>query len=227
MVKYIIFFKKGVRIMDFAIKIAVRAITAVLIGVIIGSERARHGRAAGRRTHIFVSLGAALTSMISIYAAEFLGYNGDILRLSAQVISGVGFLGAGMIILKSNNTITGLTTAAGVWTTSVIGIAVGCGFYTGALIVTFLYMFSTLLLGKFEKSKKYREVIYIEIDDMYKANDIVDKIKGEDFKFTYHFMPPKSNTAGHLGINLLVENINDFNIYSLKNYENIVFVEEE
>ncbi len=213
--------------MDFAIKIAVRAITAVLIGVIIGSERARHGRAAGRRTHIFVSLGAALTSMISIYAAEYLGYSGDILRLSAQVISGVGFLGAGMIILKSNNTITGLTTAAGVWTTSVIGVAVGCGFYIGAAIVTVLYMFSTLLLGKFEKSKKYREVVYIEIDDMYKANDIVNKIMKEDFKFTYHFMPPKSNTSGHLGINLLVENIRDFDIYTLKDYENIVFVEEE
>lgn len=213
--------------MDFAIKIIFRALLAVVIGVTIGSERARHGRAAGRRTHILVSLGAALTSMISIYATEYLGYNGDILRLSAQVISGVGFLGAGMIILKSNNTITGLTTAAGVWTTSVIGIAVGCGFYLGALCITALYMLTMILLARFEKSKKYSEVVYIEIDDMYKANEIVDKIKQEDFDFTYHFMPAKSNTSGHLGINLLVENIKDFDVYSLKDYVNIVFVEEE
>jgi putative Mg2+ transporter-C (MgtC) family protein len=163
--------------MDFMYKVIFRLFLSVVIGVAIGSERARHGRAAGMRTHILVCLGATLTSMIGIYTQTFLGNNGDILRLAAQVISGIGFLGAGMIILKNNNVITGLTTAAGVWTTSVIGIAIGCGFYTGAIIVSVLYLIAIILLGKFEKSKKLNEVIYIEIDDMYKTNEIIETTK--------------------------------------------------
>lgn len=213
--------------MGFAFKIIIRAILAVVIGMIIGSERARHGRAAGMRTHILVSLGAALTSMISIYAREFLGYDGDILRLSAQVISGVGFLGAGMIILKNNNIITGLTTAAGVWTTSVIGIAIGCGFYLGAIIITVLYMLTIILLGRLERYKKQSDIVYIEIDNMYIANDVISKIKESEIDFSFHFVPPKSGYQGNLGISLLIENRKDFDIYNFKNHKNIVFIEEE
>ena len=72
-----------------------RAFLAVIVGALIGTERAQHGRAAGRRTHILVCLGAMLTSLTGIYAIECLGNQGDMLRLSAQVVSGVGFLGAG------------------------------------------------------------------------------------------------------------------------------------
>ncbi|MBE6904589.1 MAG: MgtC/SapB family protein [Ruminococcaceae bacterium] len=211
--------------MDFMLKIIIRSVLAVVIGIIIGSERARHGRAAGARTHILVSLGAALTAMISIYANDFLGYSGDIFRLSAQVISGVGFLGAGVIILKSNNVITGLTTAAGVWTTSVIGIAAGCGFYFGAIVISVLYMITISLLGKLERRRNRNQEIYIEIDDMYKANEIISKIKENDIVFTYHFIPPKSNYQGNLGINLTFKK--DYDIYSLKKYDNVVFIEEE
>ena len=213
--------------MIFTFKIILRAFVAVGVGMIIGSERARHGRAAGMRTHVLVALGSALTSMISIYAKEYLNYDGDILRLSAQVISGVGFLGAGMIILKNNNIITGLTTAAGVWTTSVIGIAIGCGFYLGALVVTMLYMLTIITLGKLERYKKHGDVVYIEIDDMYSANDVISKMRNEDFVFNFHFVQPKSNYQGNLGISLLIENRKEFDIYKLKGYEHIVFIEEE
>ncbi len=213
---------------EFALKIIVRAAVTVLIGIIIGSERARHGRAAGMRTHILVALGASLTTMISIYGNEVLGFNnGDVFRLSAQVISGVGFLGAGMIILKNNNIITGLTTAAGVWTTSVIGIAVGCGFYLGAIITTAFYMLTIILLGKLERYKKRSDVVYIELDDMYKANYVIEKIKENDIDFTYHFLPPKSGYQGNLGVSLLIENRKSFDVLTLENYENIVFIEEE
>ena len=214
--------------MEFLIAVVVRSVLAVVIGIIIGSERARRGRAAGRRTHILVALGAALTSMISIYINEILGHQGDILRLSAQVISGVGFLGAGMIVLKNNNTITGLTTAAGVWTTSVIGIAVGCGFYSGAIAVTLLYMLAITILGRFERRKKQSEVVYLEINDMYKANDIILQIaEKSDLHFTYRFVPPKSAHEGHLGVSIYIENATDFNFLDLRKYENVVFVDEE
>ena len=129
------------------IETLVRSLAAVLIGSLIGSERARHGRAAGMRTHILVCLGSCMTAMTSVYISQTLGV-GDASRIPAQVISGIGFLGAGMIILKANNIITGLTTAAGVWTTATIGIAVGYGYYVGAIIVTVLFLATIILFAK-------------------------------------------------------------------------------
>lgn len=213
---------------DQIFSVLIRSVLAVLVGLIIGSERARHGREAGMRTHILVALGAAMTSMISIFAGDVLGNEGDLLRLSAQVISGVGFLGAGVIVFKNNNIITGLTTAAGVWTTSIIGIAIGCGFYVGAVVITAIYMFSITLLGRFERRRKKSECAYIEINDMYKANDIIDEIKkSSGVLISYRVQAPKSGFAGHLGINLFFENHDDFNLHDLREYEQVVFVEEE
>ena len=214
--------------LDVLISVAFRSFVAVVIGCLIGSERARHGRAAGMRTHIIVCLGAALTSMISLYVSKDLGFGGDVLRIPAQVISGIGFLGAGMIILKSNNVITGLTTAAGVWTTSVIGIALGYGFYEGAVIVTVLFLLAIILFAKLERRKKAAEIIYLEIDDMYKANEIVQKIQDEfQVTFIHRMMAPKSNFEGNLGINLIIDRRLDLDILKLNDIEHVVFVEEE
>ncbi len=177
----------------FLAQVVFRALLAVIIGTLIGSERARHGRAAGMRTHILVCLGATLTSMISIYVADVMGNGGDVLRIPAQVISGIGFLGAGMIILKNNNMITGLTTAAGVWTTGVIGIAVGYGFYIGAITVTALFLLTVILFAKLERHKKSAENLYLEIDDMYQLNRIIEEIKEKNTDaFSYRISPPKS-----------------------------------
>ena len=180
------------------------------------------------RTHILVCIGAALTSMLSIYVSQIQGSGGDVLRIPAQVISGIGFLGAGMIILKNNNVITGLTTAAGVWTTGVIGIAIGYGFYVGAIAVTVFFLATIILFAKFERIKKTTEVIYIELDDMYKANKVINII-GEKMgtEFSYQFVSPKSGFTGHLGANLVIEKRLQFDVFSLLEVENIVFVEEE
>jgi len=208
-------------------EIFTKAVLAVLIGGLIGRERARHGRAAGMRTHILVCLGAALTSMISIYVAAITG-TGDVLRIPAQVISGIGFLGAGMIILKNNNVITGLTTAAGVWTTSIIGIALGYGFYSGAIIGAALFLIAIILFSKLERRKKSTEVIYIEIDNMYRANDICKKIKEMiNTECVCKTQAPKSEKEGNLGINVIIEQRINFNIENLRDIENVVFVEEE
>ena len=212
---------------NLIIEIVIKTILSVLIGGLIGSERARHGRAAGMRTHILVCLGAALTSMISIYVSAVFGV-GDVLRIPAQVISGIGFLGAGMIILKNNNVITGLTTAAGVWTTSIIGIAIGYGFYSGAIIGAALFLIAIVLFSKLERRKKSTEVIYVEVDDMYRANDIALKIK-EMIKTdcVCKMQSPKSEKQGNLGINVIIEQRINFNIENLRDIENVVFVEEE
>ena len=133
-----------------------------------------------------------------------------------------------MIILKNNNIITGLTTAAGVWTTSVIGIAIGCGFYSGAIVVTLFCLLTVILLGKFEKSKKITEVIYIEIDDMYIANELVDRIKAESgLSLNFHSSAPKSGFEGHLGIYLVIDTKEQVDINELLKIDHVVYAEIE
>lgn len=206
----------------------IRSLAAVLIGALIGSERARHGRAAGMRTHILVCLGACMTSMSSLFVSNVLGNPGDVFRIPAQVISGIGFLGAGMIILKNNNVITGLTTAAGVWTTGTIGIALGFGYYMGAFVVTALFLITIILFARFERRQKSAEIIYVEVDDAYKVNAVLANLKEtlpEPFRF--QIFAPKSNREGSVGINLVMEKHIHFDISTLCELDNIAFAVEE
>lgn len=210
------------------IETVVRSLAAVLIGSLIGSERARHGRAAGMRTHILVCLGACMTAMTSMYVSQNLGITGDVFRIPAQVVSGIGFLGAGMIILKANNMITGLTTAAGVWATGTIGIALGYGYYIGALIVTALFLATIILFAKFERRRKSAEVIYIELDDLYKVNAALAELeKYIPEAFSYQIFAPKSNHSGNVGINLVIDKRIDLEVARLTEIENVVFAIEE
>lgn len=205
-----------------------RSLAAVLIGALIGSERARHGRAAGMRTHILVCLGACMTSMTSLFVSDVLGSPGDVFRIPAQVISGIGFLGAGMIILKNNNVITGLTTAAGVWTTGTIGIALGYGYYTGAFVVTALFLITIILFARFERRQKSAEIIYVEVDDVYKVNAVLKTLKETlPEPFTFQIFAPKSTQSGSVGINLVMEKHINLDVSSLCELDNIAFAVEE
>ena len=205
-----------------------RALAAVVIGGLIGSERARHGRAAGMRTHILVCLGACMTSMTSMFVSDVLGNNGDVFRIPAQVVSGIGFLGAGMIILKNNNMITGLTTAAGVWTTATIGVALGYGYYVGAVAVTVLFLSTIVLFARFERKRKSAEVIYIEIDNAYKVNEVLKELeRAIPESFTYQIFAPKSEKNGNIGMNIVIDKRIDFEISSLCNIENVAYAIEE
>lgn len=203
-----------------------RSLLAVIIGSLIGTERARHGRAAGMRTHILVCLGSAMTSMTGVYMQQLVG--GDPFRIAAQVISGVGFLGAGMIILKNGNVITGLTTAAGVWATATIGIAIGFGFYTGAVTVALLFMITIILFAKLERGKRATEVIYIELDDMKRVNPIKEELKHIiSVEFSFRVMPPKSGNPEHIGINLIIDKRFELDIDKLCHLDNVIFAVEE
>ena len=202
-----------------------RSLAAVIIGGIIGSERARHGRAAGMRTHILVCLGSCMTSM---FVADMIGNSGDVFRIPAQVISGIGFLGAGMIILKNNNMITGLTTAAGVWTTATIGVALGYGYYVGAVAVTVLFLSTIVLFARFERKRKSAEVIYIEIDNAYKVNEVLKELeRAIPESFTYQIFAPKSGNQGSVGLNVVIDKRIDMDVSGLSSIENIVFAVEE
>lgn len=209
------------------LKTVLRSLMAIIVGCVIGSERARHSRAAGMRTHILVCLGACITSLISCFTAEFLGSTGDITRLSAQVISGIGFLGVGMIIVKNNNIITGLTTAAGVWTTAIIGIAIGYGFYVVAAIVTVLLLVALIVVAQFEKKRKDIETIYIELNDLYKVNATIKALEEKiPVGFSYQVVSPKSGFMGNVGLSLLIHSKTKIDAEELCKVENVVFVAE-
>ena len=213
---------------ELVLRAVLNLLLATAIGGLIGNERGRHGRAAGMRTHIIVCLGAALTSMMSLFADREYGETGDIFRISAQVVCGVGFLGAGMIILKNNSVITGLTTAAGIWTTSIIGIAIGYGFYIGAIAAAVFCLGATVLLSKLEKGRKFLIVYYIEIDDMYKTNEVIDALmQNLNVEFTYRVTAPKSGYGGHLGMDIIINKRTDINVKIFRDMENIVYAVEE
>lgn len=212
----------------FAWETFFRSLAAVIIGGVIGSERARHGRAAGMRTHILVCLGACMTAMTSVYVSEYLKISGDVFRIPAQVVSGVGFLGAGMIILKNNNVVTGLTTAAGVWTTGTIGVALGFGYYIGALIVAVLFLATIMYFTKFEKYKKSTEIIYVEIDDAYLVNSVLEKLTEKVPNIaSYQIFAPKSGISGNVGINIVIDARIDGNPADLCEIEHVVYAVEE
>lgn len=205
-----------------------RLLLAVIIGALIGNERARHGRAAGMRTHIIVCIGSAITAMTGVWVNMTFG-GGDVLRIAAQVISGVGFLGAGMIILKNGNIVTGLTTAAGVWTTATIGIALGYGFYTGAITAAVLFFVVITTFTHLEKDKRNKaQIMYIEINDVNRVNEILNKVKE---KITVPnnpvIVPSKSGIGGYVGLNIMLNQHFEVIPEDFLQIDGIVFVVEE
>lgn len=138
---------------------------AALLSGVIGFEREHSHRPAGFRTHILVSVGSALVMLTSIYIFESKGMVGDVTRMSAQVISGIGFLGAGTI-LREGFSVKGLTTAASLWAVSCIGIAVGAGFYAGAFVATFVIYLTLNSLKRFIVRGSAGKLLFIEIRDI-------------------------------------------------------------
>ena len=128
------------------LSVCVRLLLAMAFGGTIGFERGIRQRAAGLRTHMLLCVGAASTMLVSQYIYASYGV-GDPARLSAQVISGIGFLGAGTIIVTRRNQIKGLTTAATLWATACMGLAVGVGFYECALAMYVILIFILLLVN--------------------------------------------------------------------------------
>lgn len=147
------------------LSVCVRLLLAMAFGGTIGFERGIRQRAAGLRTHMLLCVGAASTMLVSQYIYASYGV-GDPARLSAQVISGIGFLGAGTIIVTRRNQIKGLTTAATLWATACMGLAVGVGFYECALAMYVILIFILLLVNVVDT--KYLKIptstaLYLEV----------------------------------------------------------------
>ena len=162
------------------IAVSVRLIVAVICGGIIGIERERKRRPAGFRTHILICLGAAMTTLTSQYLVLEAMLNTDMARLGAQVIAGIGFIGAGTIIITKRRQVKGLTTAAGLWVCAIVGLCCGAGFVEGAIATTLIILAAEILFSKLEYfiiSHSRVTNIYVE----YTANEnlgmIIDTIK--------------------------------------------------
>lgn len=155
--------------------VLVRLLAAVICGGVIGFEREYKRRPAGLRTHILICLGAAMTTLTSQYLYLEMHMYTDIARLGAQVIAGIGFIGAGTIIVTKQRRIKGLTTAAGLWTAAIIGLVCGAGYVECAMFATAMVLFAELILIKIEYrfARQVRnENMYIE----YYHSDTVEKI---------------------------------------------------
>jgi len=156
--------------MEYYLVLILRLFLACILGGLIGYEREHTNRPAGFRTHILVCVGSALVMITSefIFNKYSSRVNLDPTRLGAQVISGIGFLGAGTIIRDGFN-VKGLTTAASLWAVSAVGLAAGIGFYEGAVFATILIYLTLILLKKMEmsfaKSKRHK-IIYIQADNI-------------------------------------------------------------
>lgn len=205
---YITNFIESMREFTFA-SIAFRLVLATLLSALMGSERGRRGRAAGLRTHILVCVGSAMAAMTGIYIVKDLQMSGDASRIAAQVISGIGFLGAGTILVKNGSTITGLTTAACVWATGAIGLAVGYGFYEAAVIATAITYLTIKLLSNFEqKSVTYGKEfnLYVEFTDASKLNDTIFLFKEHHYIVeSIALSPTKTNLPNAIAANLTVK----------------------
>lgn len=188
--------------------VILRVLLSALAGALIGVERASHGRAAGLRTHMTVSVGAALTAMIGLYATEILGFSSDPLRVGAQVISGVGFLGAGTILLRRGGAqIQGLTTAAGLWTVATIGLAMGLGFYEGALIASVAVILILSIISRVEfrmNRKRQRMSVYLELESVDAVKDTLNILKESFGAIECQVTLPRSGTSPHVGVEALI-----------------------
>ena len=164
--------------------IAVRILLALAIGGALGIERGRRNRPAGFRTYMLVCLGAAMVMMTNQYAFQELGA-GDPVRMGAQVVSGIGFLGAGTIILTGKNQIRGITTAAGLWAAACCGLAVGIGFYEGAVAggATILVVLAIMqrLDGTIRARSKTME-IYLEMDQSTLFSSFIEYARGHSIE---------------------------------------------
>ena len=179
--------------------IFVRLLLAVVLGGIIGMERGMKNRPAGLRTYMLVTLGACVVMVTNQYIYQVFD-TGDPVRLGAQVVSGIGFLGAGTIIVTGRNKIRGLTPAAGLWATATVGLAIGIGFYEVALLAGLLVFLVLTVLHKWETYMRRagnRVELYIELKPGATLREFLDIAR--EYKLDVSGIHPEADSAEEVG----------------------------
>jgi len=178
-------------------EIILKLFLALIVGGLIGFEREKHGREAGFRTHILVTIGATLIMMVSLYISQY--YQGDSRisiiradpgRIASMAITGIGFLGAGVII-QSGNIVRGLTTAASLWLVCSMGLGIGCGFYFPVIISLIIALSSLTLLSHFEdkmKKDRYSMITIHSEDRKRQMEEVVSCFKNYNLKTSLKYL---------------------------------------
>ncbi|MBR7123012.1 MAG: MgtC/SapB family protein [Oscillospiraceae bacterium] len=164
--------------------VVVRIFAAVVIGGLIGLERELKNRPAGLRTYMVVCLGSCLVMMTNQYICQVMG-TGDPVRMGAQVVSGIGFLGAGTIIVTRRSQIKGLTTAAGLWTTACTGLAIGIGFYEAAIVGGLTAVIVMTVMQYIDRSvqRKSKSLeLYIELGSACSLGDFLRALRSQNIE---------------------------------------------
>ena len=162
------------------LSLVIRLLMAVLFGGIIGAGRGKARHAAGLRTHILVCMGSASVMIVNLYLVQELGLTTDAARLGAQVISGIGFLGAGTIIVTGRYQIRGLTTAAGLWASACMGLAVGAGYFEAALLMLLLMVIVLVGLNRLDDAYVRRPSVvslFLEYDSSMRFSSILQALR--------------------------------------------------
>lgn len=154
---------------EFESSALLKMLLASVCGAAIGLEREMRGRPAGLKTFSLVCLGATLVMITNDYIFRYIsGGSGDLSRMAAQVVSGIGFLGAGSIMVTSHNRVQGLTTAAALWVTAALGISIGAGFYFGGIMGLAVVLGSSILYRQLDKiimARSKQMILYVEGED--------------------------------------------------------------
>jgi len=211
----------------------IRLTIALLCGGILGFERGRKKRPAGFRTYMLVCVGAALVMLTNEHISKTFG-TGDAARMGAQVISGIGFLGAGTIIVTGHNRVKGLTTAAGLWAAACVGLAVGIGYYSGAIIgCLIIFVAMAALHSVDERAMAVTKVmnIYIEFYKYGNMSEFIKYLKEHDIKISDMELT-KSNSIDETGIAAFItlrlpkRQDHKITLSMLSNVEGVKFIEE-
>lgn len=215
------------------VSITVRLLLALLCGGALGIERGRKKRPAGFRTYMLVCMGATLVMITNLYL-EGLYPNSDPARMGAQVISGIGFLGAGTIIVTGKNKVRGLTTAAGLWAAACVGLAIGIGFYAGAIIgcvLTFVIMAALHSLDDRVMASTRILNLYIELNQLSDLGIFMKYAKENDFKVSdLEISRTKSINETAIGVLLTIRSLKKAThvevIETLSKVDGITYIEE-
>ena len=214
------------------LSITIRLLLAMGVGLVIGIDREMKRRVAGIKTHILVCVGAAMVMITSQYMLTQFG-TGDPARLGAQVISGVGFLGVGTIIVTGRNQVRGPTTAASIWACACLGLAAGIGFIEGVIVALVCIVFTLKVLGKLDKvvQKRAREIdFYIEFENNEGLNKFSEKMK-EDGNRIVRIQVGKCEGEGEYPnalVNIRVKDRDRMNVFfaEIRHLTYVRFVEE-
>lgn len=214
--------------------VIIRLLLATFLGAVIGFEREYHAKEAGVRTHLLVALGSCLFMIISVYGFDFMldqdHVSFDPSRIASQVVTGIGFIGAGTIILQKQM-VRGLTTAAGLWVTAAIGLACGNGMYIIAVVATAIVLISLGLINVYLPyfSQKERHITFLA-EDYSVMTDILEKLRQEKITvLNYELHKDAEENNGKMLVSLEIRMKRYDNVKGitsiLKNFEKVELVQ--